>query len=108
MRLWSEAVAGRYSVKKVFLEMPQNSQENTCVRFSFLIKLQELTQASASGLQLYLKRDTGVFLWIFEISKNTFFFTEHLQWLLLSWKLIMITLNTASTNPYTGPNGHTA
>ena len=44
------------------LEILQNSQENTCVRFSFLIKLQELAQASASGLQLYLKRDTGVFL----------------------------------------------
>ena len=26
--------------KKVFLETPQNSQENTCARASFLIKLQ--------------------------------------------------------------------
>ena len=26
--------------KKVFLEISQNSQENTCVRVSFLIKLQ--------------------------------------------------------------------
>ena len=33
--------------KKVFLEISQNSQENTCARVSFLIKLQ------ASGLQLY-------------------------------------------------------
>ena len=30
----------RCSVKKVFLEILQNSQENTCVRVSFLIKLQ--------------------------------------------------------------------
>ena len=52
-----EAVTHRCSVKKVFLEIPQNSQENTCARASFLIKLQ-------------------VF------SKNTFF-TEHLRWLLL-------------------------
>ena len=36
----TEAVARRYSVKKVFLEMSQNSQENTCARISFLIKLQ--------------------------------------------------------------------
>ena len=36
----SEAVAQRRSVKKVFLEISQNSQENTCVRVSFLIKLQ--------------------------------------------------------------------
>ena len=33
--------------KKVFLEISQNSQENTCARVSFLIKLH------ASGLQLY-------------------------------------------------------
>ena len=48
------------SVKKVFLEILQNSQENTCARASLLIELQ------ASGLQLYLKRDSGtdVFLWI--------------------------------------------
>ena len=48
----------RWSVKKSFLEILQNSQENTCARVSFLIKLQAL------ALQLYLRRDcgTGVFL----------------------------------------------
>ena len=35
-----EAVAQRCSVKKVFLQIWQNSQENTCARVSFLIKLQ--------------------------------------------------------------------
>ena len=35
-----EVVVQRYSVKKVFLEISQNSQENTCARVSFLIKLQ--------------------------------------------------------------------
>ena len=35
---------GRFSIEKVFLEISQNSQENTCARASFLIKL----QASAS------------------------------------------------------------
>ena len=40
--LFSEAVARRCSVKKVFLEISQNSQENNCVRVSFLIKLQSL------------------------------------------------------------------
>ena len=34
----SEAVAKRCSVKKVFFEISQNSQENTCARVSFLIK----------------------------------------------------------------------
>ena len=41
------AVVQRRSVKKVFLEISQNSQENTCAGVSFLIKLKTL------GLQLY-------------------------------------------------------
>ena len=45
----------RCSLKKVFLEISQNSQENTCARVSFLMKLQ------ASGQQKNC-----------EISKNTF------------------------------------
>ena len=53
------------SMKKVFLEISQNSQENTCARVSFLIKF-----------QLYWKRDssTGVFLPILLSFKNTFFY----------------------------------
>ena len=35
-----EAVDWRCSVKNVFLKISQNSQENTCVEVSFLIKLQ--------------------------------------------------------------------
>ena len=35
------------SVKKLFQQILKNQQENTCVRVSFLIKLQ------ASGLQIY-------------------------------------------------------
>ena len=35
----AEAVVQRCSVKKAFLEISQNSQENTCARVSFLIKL---------------------------------------------------------------------
>ena len=42
-----EAVTRRCSVKKVFLDILQNSQENSCARVSFLIKLQ------VSGLQLW-------------------------------------------------------
>ena len=30
-----EAVTQKYSVKKVFLQISQNSQENTCARVSF-------------------------------------------------------------------------
>ena len=42
-----EAVTRRCSVKEVFLEILQNSQENTCARVAFSIKLQAL------GLQLF-------------------------------------------------------
>ena len=35
-----EAVVHKCSVKKLFLEISQNSQENTCATVSFLIKLQ--------------------------------------------------------------------
>ena len=34
----AEAVVRRCSVEKVFLEISQNSQENTCARVSFLIQ----------------------------------------------------------------------
>ena len=37
---YAEAVVRRCSVGKVFLEISENSQENTCARVSFLIKLQ--------------------------------------------------------------------
>ena len=37
---FAEAVAQSCSVKKLFLEISQNSQENTCARVSLLIKLQ--------------------------------------------------------------------
>ena len=36
----TEVVARKCSVKKAFLEISQNSQENTYARASFLIKLQ--------------------------------------------------------------------
>ena len=42
-----KAVVQRCFVKKVFLEIPQISQENTCARVSFLIKF----QASATSLK---------------------------------------------------------
>ena len=44
----SEAVVRRCSVKKVFLEISQKSQENTCARDSFLIKLLGTTASDTS------------------------------------------------------------
>ena len=50
----------RCSVKRVFLEISQNSQENTCARVSFLIKLQAPTEHVWAIASLW---------WIIEICK---------------------------------------
>ena len=75
--LFSEAVAQRCSVKKAFIEISQNSQENICARVSFLTKWQ------ASGLQLYFKN--GLWHRCFPVNFAKFlrtpFLTEHLRWL---------------------------
>ena len=39
MHSQNEVDAQRYSVKNVFLEILENSQENTCARVSFSMKL---------------------------------------------------------------------
>ena len=51
---FQEALVQRCSVKKVFLEISQNLQKNTCARVSLLIKLQALC------LQLYKERGSGI------------------------------------------------
>ena len=60
-----EAVAQRCSAKKVFLEISHNSQESTCVRVSFVTKLQ------TSGFETMAKVFSCEF---FEISKSIFFY----------------------------------
>ena len=80
-----EAFVQRCSVKNVFLEISQNSQENTCARVSILIKL----QAEACK---FIKKETQaqVFSYEFgEISKNTFSI-KHIWWLLLYLRLLLI------------------
>ena len=73
-----EAVVRRCSVKRVFLETLQNSQENTCARASFLIKLK------ARPATLLKKRLWGrCFPVNFVKFLRTPFCTEHLWWLLL-------------------------
>ena len=64
----TETFARMCSVKKVFLEISQNSQENTCARVSFLIK------------RLWHR----CFPMNFAKFLRTPFLTEHLRWLLLT------------------------
>ena len=61
------------SVKKVFaIKIPQNSQENTCARDSFSVRLQVYNFIRKESLAQLVSCE------FCEISKNTVF-TEHLQ-----------------------------
>ena len=61
-----EAVVRGCPLKKVFLEISQNSQENTCARVSFYLNCKKETLAQVFSCEFC------------EISKNTFFI-EHLR-----------------------------
>ena len=52
------------SVKKVFLEISQNSQENTCARVSFLIKLQASGICSANQWTGFYMITASVMKWL--------------------------------------------
>ena len=68
----SEAVTQSCSVKKVFLKISQNSQENTCVRVSILMKMQ------TSGNFIKKGALAQVFSYEFcEIFMKTFFYRAH-------------------------------
>ena len=58
-----------YSVKNVFLKVSQNSQENTCARVSFLIKLQALGNFIKKGTLAQM-----ISCEFCEIFKNAFFY----------------------------------
>ena len=67
----AEAVSQMCSVKKVFLKISQNSEENTCVRVSFSIKLPDYQVCN------FIRKETlpQVFSCEFyKIFKNTFFY----------------------------------
>ena len=83
-----EAVVQKCSVKKILLEIPENSQENTCDRVSFLIKLQAATLLKEKLWHRCLPVNFLKFL-------RTPFLTEHLWWLL---QVILMQLRKATGN----------
>ena len=108
----TETVAQRYSVKKMFLEISQNSQQNTCARVS-LSKL----QAEACN---FIKKETlaQVFSSEFcEVSKNTFSYGTPLvaasemkwfwiwkhntNWKKMNFKMILISFQQQRSMPKT-------
>ena len=80
----SEAVVPRCSVKKMFLEISQNSQENTCASVSLFNKVAYLRPANLLKKRLWR--------WCFPVGFSKFlktsFFIEHLWWLLLHLLLL--------------------
>ena len=64
-----EAVIQRYSLKKMFLKILENSRENPCARASFLIKLQLKKRLRPS----YFPVNIANFL-------RTPFFIQHFRW----------------------------
>ena len=51
LTLYQQAVTQRCSIRKVFLQISQNSQANNCARVSFTVKL----LASRSGTDVSLR-----------------------------------------------------
>ena len=83
-----EAVVQNYSVKKVFLEISQNSHENTSARVSFLINLQALGLRPATLLKRRLWHTC--FPVNFVKFLRTPIFIEHIWWLRLHWGEVFV------------------
>ena len=84
-----EAATKRCSVKKMFLEILQNSQENSCARVSFLKKIQTETCN-------FIKKKTLAQVFSCEFCEilRTPFCIEHLGWprLTLYWAFRILTI----------------
>ena len=84
--LLSEAVAQRCSVKKAFLKISQNSQENTYARVSLLIK----PEAACN----FVKKEALALVFSCEFCEflRTSFFIEYLRWLFLCFIALIVYL----------------
>ena len=85
----------RCSAKEVFLRISQNSQENTCVRASFLMKLQlyqKETLAVTFSYECWETVKNTYFekqLWT-DIGQETVFFLDHVNFDLLQFQTIYL------------------
>ena len=97
----TEAATGGVLWKKVFLEISQSSQESTCARDSFLIKLHAWNFIKKESLARVYSSE------FYKISKNAFF-AEHLRttasekiiivlfWIIIHSYLLLATLFTTN------------
>ena len=84
---WLWMLPNPCSVEKVFLEISQNSQENTCAKVSFFKKVAGLTPANLLKKRLW----HSYFSANFEKFLITPSFIEHLRWLLLNSEILKMT-----------------
>ena len=98
IQVWSildtgpEAAAKRCAVKKVFLEISQNSQENTCARVSFFNKVAGLRPATLLKKRLWNRCFPANFTKFLRKP----FFIERLRWLLLQVGIKLVLLNNVT------------
>ena len=101
--LYTEAVTLSCSVRKVFLEILQNSQGNTCARVSSLIKL----QAESCN---FIKKETVAQVFSVNFAKlvGTPFLTEDLRRLLLYTAIVHLKLDKSNRASFRLPLHRTA
>ena len=71
-----EAVARRWSVKKLFLNVSQSFLDNICVRVSFLIKLHGSAQDSGAGVFPWVLRNFQEHLFLQNTTNGCFCTSE--------------------------------
>ena len=102
LNIFSEAVAQRCSVKKMFLEILQNSKENSCDRVFFLNKVAGLGPATLLKKRLWHR----CFPMNFAKFLRTPCFTEHLRWLLLNSPIDIPRYSIDKERPELFSSGH--
>ena len=91
------AAVQRCSIKKLFVEISQNSQENTCARASFLLKLQ-----ARPATLLKKRRWCRCFPVDFVKFRTKPFYTERFWWLLLESTIFLALMQFNSFFRHTG------
>ena len=105
MRLIPEAVVQRCSAKKVFLEISQNSQQSTCARVSFLIKLQTsivTPTTSTEGTTSISSEPTVILLPVF----CDFCLSDRMAWNLSRFTNIILPINHSMTMLHSDCNSY--
>ena len=98
---YKKAVVQRCSVKKAFLEISQNSQENTCARVSFLIKMQAYNFIKKETLAQAFSCESSKFkkhLFLYNTPRDCFCLYNRFMLTVVGISLVLITLQDSLFN----------